>query len=100
MMLRIFVGVGVAAIIAATRLALWLGRDTPERAAEWLASQHGVDPRLILDDPGYYQEAYRRYAARTHPDGGKKLPEEWNRLQDVKRLLDAHHLLNASGAIA
>lgn len=70
---------------------------TVDAAAAWLAARHGVDPRFILDDPGYYREAYRRYAARTHPDGGARQPDEWHRLQDAKRLLDAHHAGNAGG---
>jgi hypothetical protein len=74
-------------------------RWTVDAAAAWLAARHGgnVDPSQILQDPGYYREAYRLYARLTHPDANEAATEEWNRLQDAKRLLDAHHGGTAGG---
>jgi hypothetical protein len=72
-------------------------RWTVDEAAAWLAGRHGVDPGKILADPGSYREAYRAYARRTHPEANEAAAQEWHRLQDAKRLLDAHHGGGAGG---
>jgi hypothetical protein len=72
-------------------------RWTVDAAAAWLAARHGVDPRQILSDPEYFREAYRAQARRVHPDASEAARNEWDRLQDAKILLDAHHGGTAGG---
>ena len=72
-------------------------RWTVDAAASWLAARHGVAREQILADPEYYREAYRAQARRLHPDASAAATDDWNRLQDAKRLLDAHHDPAAGG---
>lgn len=72
-------------------------RWTVNGAAAWLAARHGVASEQILKDPEYYREAYRAQARRVHPDASAAATDDWNRLQDAKRLLDAHHGAAAGG---
>jgi hypothetical protein len=72
-------------------------RWTVDAAAAWLAARHGVAPGQILANPDDYREAYRAQARRVHPDASAAATDDWNRLQDAKRLLDAHHGAAAAG---
>lgn len=70
------------------------GMDLDE-AARMLYRLSGktVAPRDILSDVARYQSAYRRAAARLHPDvnGGIDDGEQFYRLQEAKTILDAHY---------
>jgi hypothetical protein len=66
-----------------------------EQAARWLSVQCGhmfaTQHVAILASSDLLKEAYREAAKRLHPDkmGGSEV--EFKRLQEAKRLLDAHH---------
>jgi hypothetical protein len=68
---------------------------TLEAAAQFIAI-HGCDigftptEREILSSPAVLTTAYRAAAKRLHPDAGGST-EEFQRLQEAKRVLDAHH---------
>lgn len=47
---------------------------------------------VIVNNPLIYREAYRRAAAKLHPDAtGGAASEDWSKLQAAKVILDAHH---------
>lgn len=64
--------------------------SSAEWAAQFIASASGKEVWGILDDPDYAADAYRLAAKRLHPDAGGST-EAFQRLQEAKRILDAHH---------
>jgi hypothetical protein len=72
-------------------------RWTVEAAAAWLQPYTPGFP--ILHSADNYRNAYRAAARRLHPDVSANTPD-WGRLQEAKRLLDAHYRLNGAEASA
>jgi hypothetical protein len=67
--------------------------DRPMRvgdATAFLAQWGGRDAEDIWHRPEDAATAYRRAASRLHPDAGGTT-EDFQRLQEAKRILDAHH---------
>lgn len=71
--------------------------DIPSMSTEDAARLVGaLDPPLcdvheLLRDPGLYRRAYRLRAAQLHPDHNGGDAAEFKRLQEARRVLDAHH---------
>lgn len=63
---------------------------TAEQAAQLLAGYGTYHHEILLRDPSRVQRAYRIAAQSAHPDTGGST-EEFQRLQEAKRILDAHH---------
>jgi len=65
---------------------------TVEEAAAQLAAMDGGTSTgpAIRTDREHYTSIVRRMVKRTHPDAGGS-PRDWHALQEVKRVLDAHH---------
>jgi hypothetical protein len=69
---------------------------TIEQAAKFLATVGSInlnDPLQaddLIGDPIFVSSAYRTAAKRMHPDVGGSVAE-FQRLQEAKRVLDAHH---------
>jgi hypothetical protein len=63
---------------------------TVDEAARVVAAGSELTAFNILKDPSAYREAYRRRAAKEHPDAGGD-ETEWARVQAAKSLLDEHH---------
>lgn len=59
-------------------------------AADFLRKHTGYMPDFTLGSKGVAQQAIRLAASRLHPDAGGKV-EEFQRLQEAKRVLEAHH---------
>lgn len=62
----------------------------PTGAALFLAQHSGLTTAYLLTDAGTQAEAYRRAAAKLHPDKGGS-HELFVQLQQAKELLDKHH---------
>lgn len=63
---------------------------TAEAAARFVARFCDVSAQELLDHPGRAADAYRAAAKRLHPDAGGST-EDFQRLQEAKRILDEHH---------
>lgn len=63
---------------------------TTDQAAEFIAHLTVWRPDALLHDPESYRMAYRQAATKLHPDVGGTT-EEFQRLQEAKRVLDKHH---------
>jgi curved DNA-binding protein CbpA len=62
-----------------------------EQAARVLAGAGGLETAdSVLRDPAAAKRAYRRAAGELHPDAGGST-EGFQRLQEAKRIIDAHH---------
>lgn len=68
---------------------------TVEDAAAFVGTVGGPVPyRDVINNPDTYRAAYRRAAAKVHPDAcGTR--GEWDKLAAAKTLLDDHHKLKA-----
>lgn len=63
---------------------------TVEAAARFIAAHSGAPHTGVAADPAVYRQAYRGATKRLHPDADGST-EEFQRLQEAKRVLDAHH---------
>jgi hypothetical protein len=63
---------------------------TTEAAARFIGIHSRAPLANLLTDPAGYQAAYRSATKRLHPDAGGSV-EDFQRLQEAKRILDAHH---------
>lgn len=63
---------------------------TIEAAAQFMAGLGGITQWEILHDRAAYADAYRHAAKKYHPDSGGRT-EDFQQLQEAKRVLDAHH---------
>lgn len=61
--------------------------ETVEDAARFVANGNAD---TVIKSADAWRQAYRERAAKAHPDAGG-LPDDWERLQAAKTLLDAHH---------
>jgi hypothetical protein len=71
---------------------------TVDAAAAWL--EKWLPDAHVLGGPDFYREAYRAAARKLHPDTTGVETPDWQRLQEAKRLLDAHYKLNRAEASA
>jgi hypothetical protein len=63
---------------------------TTEAAARFIGIHSRAPLANLLTDPAGYQAAYRSATKRLHPDAGGSV-DEFQRLQEAKRILEAHH---------
>lgn len=61
-----------------------------QQAARILADGGGTDAGVVLVDAQVAKTAYRLAAQRVHPDAGGST-EAFQRLNEAKRIIDAHH---------
>lgn len=72
-------------------------RWTVDAAALWMTGRlqfNEHERARLLSDPDFYRRSYRVFAATCHPDANPAARIEWDRLQEARQLLDAHHKLN------
>ena len=65
-------------------------KGTLEEAALVLASLSAVPKDYLIDSAEAYRDAYRRVAAKLHPDKGGD-PTAWHEFQNAAILLQKHH---------
>lgn len=63
---------------------------TVVQAADYVGAAVGWRANAITADREIFRNAYRAAAARLHPDAGGST-DEFQRLQEAKRVLDTHH---------